>query len=253
MASFLLPVVTGESSCAARLQVAVAAYLARYRGLSRDHTASDLRVFLVWCAERDLDPLAAQRAHLELYVRWCQEVRRFKPSTVSRRTSVVCGFYRTCVIDGRLEHSPAQWLRRPTVPPESPTLGLTHLQFEALLTAARESANVNDFALVATLGLLGLRIFEACAADIADLGEEHGHRVLRVVGKGSKVVLFRCRPRSGGRSTGPSTVAPRARCCATGAAGGWTGMPLPAGCGTSPMTRGCGYRGCIRTCSATPS
>jgi integrase/recombinase XerD len=189
MASFLLPVVTGESSCAARLQVAVAAYLARYRGLSRDHTASDLRVFLVWCAERDLDPLAAQRAHLELYVRWCQEVRRFKPSTVSRRTSVVCGFYRTCIVDGLLEHSPAQWLRRPTVPPESPTLGLTHLQFEALLSAARESANVNDFALVATLGLLGLRIFEACAADVTDVGEEHGHRVLRVVGKGTKIVL----------------------------------------------------------------
>jgi integrase/recombinase XerD len=34
------------------------------------------------------------------------------------------------------------------------------------------------------LGLLGLRIFEATAADIADLGEEHGHRVLRVCGKG---------------------------------------------------------------------
>jgi hypothetical protein len=25
-------------------------------------------------------------------------------------------------------------------------------------------------------GLLGLRIFEATSADIADLGEEHGHR-----------------------------------------------------------------------------
>ena len=39
------------------------------------------------------------------------------------------------------------------------------------------------------LGLLGLRIFEACGASIADLGEEHGHRVLRVRGKGGKVVL----------------------------------------------------------------
>jgi integrase/recombinase XerD len=38
------------------------------------------------------------------------------------------------------------------------------------------------------LGLLGLRIFEATGADIADLGEEHGHRVLRVCGKGTKVV-----------------------------------------------------------------
>jgi integrase/recombinase XerD len=39
------------------------------------------------------------------------------------------------------------------------------------------------------LGLLGLRIFEATSADIADLGEEHGHRVLRVCGKGTKIVL----------------------------------------------------------------
>jgi hypothetical protein len=65
-----------------------------------------------------------------------QEVRRFKPSTVSRRFSVAAGFYRTCVLDSILEHSPAE-----------------------------------HFALVAMLGLLGLRIFEATGADIADLGE----------------------------------------------------------------------------------
>jgi site-specific recombinase XerD len=55
----------------------------------------DLRCYLTWCAERGLDPLAAQRPHLELYIRWMQEIRRFKPSTVSRRFSVTAGFYRT--------------------------------------------------------------------------------------------------------------------------------------------------------------
>ena len=70
-----------------------------------------------------------------------QEIRRFKPSTASRRFSVTAGFYRTCVIDGLLEHSPAGHVRRPSVPAESPTLGFTHLQFEALLTAARQSGN----------------------------------------------------------------------------------------------------------------
>jgi integrase/recombinase XerD len=172
-----------------RLRLAVAAYLARFKGSSREHTESDLRCYLAWCAERGLDPLAARRPHLELYIRSMQEIRRFKPSTVSRRFSVTAGFYRTCVLDGILEHSPAEHVRRPSVPAESPTLGFTHLQFEALLTAACQSPNPYDFALVAMLGLLGLRIFEATGADIADLGEEHGHRVLRVCGKGTKIVL----------------------------------------------------------------
>jgi integrase/recombinase XerD len=180
-----------------RLRLAVAAYLARFKGTSRTRTESDLRCYLVWCAERGLDPLAARRPHLELYIRWMQEIRRFKPSTVSRRFSVAAGFYRTCVLDGVLEHSPAEHVRRPSVPAESPTLGFTHLQFEALLTAARESANPSDFALVAMLGLLGLRIFEATSADIADLGEEHGHRVLRVSGKGTKIVLVPLPPAVG--------------------------------------------------------
>jgi hypothetical protein len=88
-----------------QLRLAVAAYLARFKGSSREHTESDLRCYLAWCAERGLDPLAAKRPHLELYIRWMQEIRRFKPSTVSRRFSVTAGFYRTCALDGIIEHS----------------------------------------------------------------------------------------------------------------------------------------------------
>ena len=61
------------------------------------------------------------------------------------------------------------------------------------------------------LGLLGLRIFEATSADIADLGEEHGHRVLRVCGKGTKVVLVPLPPAVGraiDRATGSRTRGP---------------------------------------------
>ena len=39
-----------------------------------------MTTFLTWCAERGLDPLAAQRPHLELYIRWMQDIRRFLPS-----------------------------------------------------------------------------------------------------------------------------------------------------------------------------
>jgi integrase/recombinase XerD len=177
-----------------QLRLAVAAYLARFKGSSREHTCA-----ATW-------PGAQSAA----WTRWphaartwsctsggCRRPAGFKPSTVSRRFPVAAGFYRTCVIDGLLKHSPAEHVRRPPVPPESPTLGFTHLQFEALLTAARGSANPCDFALVAMLGLLGLRIFEATAADITDLGEKHGHRVLRVCGKGTKIVRIPLPPAVG--------------------------------------------------------
>ena len=44
-----------------QLRLAVAAYLARFKGSSRQRTESDLRCYLAWCAERGLDPLAARR------------------------------------------------------------------------------------------------------------------------------------------------------------------------------------------------
>ena len=137
----LFPVLLADTDPLIR---AVAGYLARFNDATRVHTESDLRAFLTWCTERRLPPLAAQRVHIELYVRWMQEIRRLKPSTVSRRMSVVAGFYRTCVIDQVLPTSPADYVRRPNVPPESPTLGLSHLQFEAMLAASRDSSNRNE-------------------------------------------------------------------------------------------------------------
>ncbi len=236
-----------------QLRMAAAAYLARFKGQSRVHTESDLRGYLYWCAERGLDPLAATRPNIELYVRWMQEQRRYAASTVSRRMAVVAGFYRTCVIDGILEHSPAEYVRRPNVPPQSPTLGLSHLQFEAMLTAARLSPNRNDFALVCLLGLLGLRIFEATSLDVSDLGEEHGHRVVRVVGKGHKIVLIPMPPAVAraidravaDRQTGPILLNQR-------------GARMDRHAATRRLRRlqkAAVYTllGCIRTCSDTPS
>lgn len=124
------------------LRLAAHAYLARFTGTSRMRTESDLRLYFAWCTEHHLAPLAMARADVERYARWMQEIRRFRPSTVSRRMAVVTGFYRTCVIDAVLEHSPVDYVRRPVVANESPTLGLSHLQFEALLTAACDADRV---------------------------------------------------------------------------------------------------------------
>ena len=59
------------------------------------------------------------------------------------------------------------------------------LEFAALLAAARTSGP-NDHALVCLLGMLGLRISEACATDITGIRYEAGYEVLHVLGKGAK-------------------------------------------------------------------
>ena len=48
------------------------------------------------------------------------------------------------------------------------------LEFAALLAAARTSGP-NDHALVCLLGMLGLRVSEACATDITDIRYEAGY------------------------------------------------------------------------------
>jgi integrase/recombinase XerD len=50
------------------------------------------------------------------------------------------------------------------------------------------------------LGPLGLRIFETCGANIGNLGEEHGHRVLTIRGKGDKTAWIPLPPAVGPRN-----------------------------------------------------
>jgi integrase len=86
------------------------------------------------------------------------------------------------------------------------------------------------------LGLLGLRIFEATGSNIEDVGEEHGHRVLRVLGKGGKVVLVPLPPAVGRaieRSAGDNAWG---RFCSLPAAPGWTATAPPEGA-ASPKRR----------------
>ena len=47
--------------------------------------------------ENYYEVLGMKMPHIELYVRWMQETQQYKPATVSRRLSIITGFYRTCV------------------------------------------------------------------------------------------------------------------------------------------------------------
>ena len=97
-------------------QLAAAAFLARYSGRTLDAYRHDLRGYFQWASDVGVPVLNATRAHIELY-RSSLEDRELAPSTIDRRLSTVCGFYRFAHIDGRVASNPAQYVRRPQVHP----------------------------------------------------------------------------------------------------------------------------------------
>jgi integrase/recombinase XerD len=174
-------------------QLAAAAFLARYSGRTLDAYRHDLRAFFQWASDNQLLVLSATRPHIELY-RAAMEERGLAASTIDRRLSTVCGFYRFAHIDGRIASNPAQYVRRPKVPP-SAGHGMDRAELGTFLFTA-ERFDRDHAALAVLLGLNGLRVSEACGTNIEDLAVQRGHRTLRILGKGSKPATIPLVPRT---------------------------------------------------------
>ena len=169
-------------------ELAAAGYLARYNGGTRESYRVSLKILFDWCGGLGVDVLdGMRRPVLELFARYLEEERRNSPTTVARHLSIIRGFYSFAEIDGYIGRSPAAHLRMPRVyRDESKTLGLDRMELGNLIQTARAS-HVMDAALITLMGMLGLRVSEACAVKIEDYHQiERGHRVLRMVGKGGK-------------------------------------------------------------------
>jgi integrase/recombinase XerD len=174
-------------------QLAAVAFLARYSGRTLDAYRHDLRAFFQWATDKQLIVLEATRPHIELY-RAAMEERGLAASTIDRRLSTVCGFYRFAHIDGRIAANPAQYVRRPKVHP-SEGRGMDRAELGTFLFTA-ERFDRDHAALAVLLGLNGLRVSEACGTNIEDLALQRGHRTLRILGKGNKPATIPLVPRT---------------------------------------------------------
>jgi integrase/recombinase XerD len=116
-------------------RLALAGYLAGYRGLTREAYTLDLRQFTGWCRTRSLALFAVRRADIETFAREL-EARGRARATVTRRLSTIAGFYRYAVEEELLDHSPAAHVRRPRVDYESHATALDRNEVGALLFAA---------------------------------------------------------------------------------------------------------------------
>jgi site-specific recombinase XerD len=145
--------------------------------------------WLGWLADRETGALAAGRVHVDLWAA-TQLDARAAASSVRRRLSALSSFYRYCAAHDLIGRVPTQGVARPVVDPDyTATVGLDRDQARALVAAADADTGAQALRTAAVVRLLlhnALRVDEACAADIADLGEDSGHRVLRVVRKGAR-------------------------------------------------------------------
>jgi site-specific recombinase XerD len=182
------PVFTGPE------QLALAGFLASYRGLTRDAYTLDLRQFTTWCGQRGLRLFEARRADIECFARDLEAKGRAR-STVSRRLATIAGFYRYAVEEDLLANSPAAHVRRPRLDYESHAIGLDRNEVGALLVAAG-LGTAAEHALISLLALNGLRVSEATGADIEDLSTQRGHRVLAITRKGGKKAIAPLAPRT---------------------------------------------------------
>jgi hypothetical protein len=217
-------------------RLALAGFLAGYRGLTREAYALDLRQFTTWCRTRSLPLFAVRRSDIESFAREL-EVRGRARATVTRRLCTIAGFYRYAVEEELLGHSPAAHVRRPRLDYESHAVALDRNELGALLVAAGLGTPV-EHALISLLALNGLRVSEATGADIEQLGLERGHRTLTITRKGGKVVTIPLAPRTaraidlaigertGGRCSWPWTV------------GVWTGTAPGGSSARSPAAPG---------------
>jgi integrase/recombinase XerD len=193
-------------------RLALAGFLAGYRGLTREAYTLDLRQFTTWCRARSMPLFAIRRADIESFARDL-EARGRARATVTRRLCTIAGFYKYAVEEELLEHSPAAHVRRPRVDYESHAVALRN-ELGALLVAAGLGPPL-EHALISLLALNGLRVSEATGAAIEHLGLERGHRTLTITRKGGKVVTIPLAPRTaraidlaiGERTDGPVFLA----------------------------------------------
>lgn len=201
-------------------QLAVSGFLVGYTQRTREGYALDLKRWFEFCGANSLRPFVARRPHVELFARE-MEAKGLAIATVARRLSTVCVWYTYLEAEDFIVKSPARHVRRPKVSVESTTLGLDRAELGSLLYTA-ERARPAEYALICLLGLNGLRVSEACGAQITDLGTQRGHRTLAIVGKGNKPALLPLAPRTaravdlavGERHSGPIILDSRGKPCA---------------------------------------
>lgn len=150
---------------------------------TRDAYSRDLRAWFAFCDAHEVDVYSARRAHVSAWARTLEAAGK-KPRTVARSISSVASWYRYLVIEEVIEASPTEHVKRPKLPMEGSTPGLSLDELRRFLAAA-ESRGPTEHALMMLLSHTGLRINEALSCDVESVSQDSGHKILRFYRKGN--------------------------------------------------------------------
>ncbi|GAB3290497.1 tyrosine recombinase XerC [Parasphingorhabdus pacifica] len=161
--------------------------------------ARDLREYLEWCTRRDLEPLEVRLPEVQMYgteLAAATNPRTGRPlaaPTRARKLASVSSWYTFLVRAGAIDANPARDAARPRYDRQhSPTASVSESQASAILDASRGHEHRTLGARCAALAMallidLGVRVSELCNANLGDLGQRDGVRILTVSMKGGKV------------------------------------------------------------------
>jgi integrase/recombinase XerD len=185
MADANTPVLITRPNDDERLTLLAKSFIAGYSAATtRRGYRIDLFDWFTFARAWNIDPLDCRRTHVELWLRHLEQADK-AAATRARKLAVVRSFYNWCLDEEVLLANPAARVRRPTAE-RNPQPAYSRVQMQRLLEAATDAGGY-DLALVLMLYCNGLRIAEACACDIADLGQDRWHHTLKITGKGAKV------------------------------------------------------------------
>ncbi len=188
------------------------AFIASFRSAeTRRAYRRDLHCWFAFCALHRVEPLGSvRRTHIELYLR---EPETHDPppanATLYRRVATLSSWFGWLEDEEVLVGNPASRVRRPRRHP-APQPWCNRNELTDLLAAAEDEGG-HPYALACLLGLNGLRVSEACAADVSAVGGSRYQPTLYVVGKGDKPAEVVLNPRTqqaidgiiGDRTDGP--------------------------------------------------
>lgn len=156
----------------------ITSFLARYSGSTHNSYRGSINAFRRWTTERGCASLLEiGHADVEAYRQYLERSGR-KPGTVAQALRVVRAFYRFAQATGQVAVSPAESVRLPHVPDDTPAGVLPADEFRRLMAAADERPR--DKALVCLLALEGLRVGEVCGAQVRDLVRLQGRPALAI-------------------------------------------------------------------------